>query len=420
MKKLILPFCLIAVNAFSQGENITSWSINTTGHQAQYYDSSNNINDLNDSSEVLEVCYNDDTIYVRTNMLASFIMGDWPGDPFLADGQNKSYLFPRNPTYPATIHQPKATGVFGLQINGVALYDDGDGKSYNTTTGTNNNTGAGVWNQIAWVAHADEMDAGNAHPDPNNVYHNHHNPIQLCSVTDDSEHSPIIGWSFDGWPIYGPFGYSDATDNTSAIARMTPSWQLRSITTRTTLYDGSTASQTGPPVSGVFPLGTYIEDYEYVDGMGDLDYYNGRYCVTPEFPGGTYAYFLNTDAAGNAQYPNMVGPKYYGSVFMVNFGMTGGSADKPEDEICYTPPVGIDENVADNGFLVYPNPGTNVIYLNGNKTYTYLSVIDFTGKEVYRVNENVSEVDISFLPVGIYKLVLVGDTGIQSETFIKE
>lgn len=30
---------------------------------------------------------------------------------------------------------------------------------------------------------------------------------------------------------------------------------------------------------------TFINDYEYVCGLGDLDECNGRECITPEFPG---------------------------------------------------------------------------------------------------------------------------------------
>ena len=32
-----------------------------------------------------------------------------------------------------------------------------------------------------------------------------------------SGHSPIIGWAYDGNPIYGPYGYSDPTDDNSTV-----------------------------------------------------------------------------------------------------------------------------------------------------------------------------------------------------------
>ena len=35
-----------------------------------------------------------------------------------------------------------------------------------------------------------------------------------------------------------------------------------------------------------------IQDYEFAEGTGDLDECNGRFCITPEFLEGTYAYFL--------------------------------------------------------------------------------------------------------------------------------
>jgi hypothetical protein len=60
--------------------------------------------------------------------------------------------------------------------------------------------------------------------------------------------------------------------------------------------------------------GTFIEDYIHDPNIGDLDEYNGRYCVTPEYPNGTYAYFLTIDASGDPEYPYCIGEYYYSSV----------------------------------------------------------------------------------------------------------
>ncbi|MEM7197657.1 MAG: YHYH protein, partial [Pseudomonadota bacterium] len=38
--------------------------------------------------------------------------------------------------------------------------------------------------------------------------------------------------------------------------------------------------------------GTYIQDYEYVSGLGNLDAQNGATVTTVDFPDGTYGYFL--------------------------------------------------------------------------------------------------------------------------------
>ena len=82
----------------------------------------------------------------------------------------------------------------------------------------------------------------------------------------------MIGYAFDGFPIYGPFGYTNANDSTSAIKRMVTSYRTRSITVRQTLPSGQilSSSQYGPNVSAPFQIGSFIQDYEYVSGLGDL------------------------------------------------------------------------------------------------------------------------------------------------------
>jgi hypothetical protein len=62
-------------------------------------------------------------------------------------------------------------------------------------------------------------------------------------------------------------------------------------------------------------LGSFVEDYIYLNGAGDLDQYNGRFCVTPEFPKGTYAYFVTTDLIGKPAFPYTIGSNYfYGTI----------------------------------------------------------------------------------------------------------
>ena len=128
----------------------------------------------------------------------------------------------------------------------------------------------------------------------------------MYTTANSSYHSPLIGFALDGYPIYGPYGYSSANDSTSSIKLLTPSWYVRSITARTQLYYG-------PTINTTYPLGSYIEDYAYTAGYGDLDYYNGRYCVTPEYPSGTFAYFVAVDSSLVPTYPYIIGPYYYGT-----------------------------------------------------------------------------------------------------------
>ncbi|RYZ26254.1 MAG: YHYH protein, partial [Sphingobacteriales bacterium] len=142
--------------------------------------------------------------------------------------------------------------------------------------------------------------------------------------TPATQHAPLIGFAFDGYPVYGPYGYTNAMDPGSAITRMKSGYSLRNITTRTTLASGAAAPQVGPAVSTTYPIGTYSEDYEWLaSNGGDLDQYNGRMCVTPEYPAGTYAYFVTIDANGQPAYPYIIGPEYYGEPDQANLNTNG-------------------------------------------------------------------------------------------------
>ena len=108
------------------------------------------------------------------------------------------------------------------------------------------------------------------------------------SEVSPSFHSPIIGWSYDGYPIYGPHGY--LTKSGGAIAQMKSGYKIDLKENR--------------PSTSYFPEGFFVEDYTHyeVEDESVLDENNGRFCVTPEYPNGTYAYFTtinsNTDSGG--------------------------------------------------------------------------------------------------------------------------
>jgi hypothetical protein len=96
----------------------------------------------------------------------------------------------------------------------------------------------------------------------------------------DKYHSPLIGWAYDGNPIYGPYGYDSPSNK-----------KVRQITSG---YLDPIDNQENRPSKKIFPAGYFVEDYKYND-VGDLDENNGRFCVTPEYPNGTYAYFMTLD-----------------------------------------------------------------------------------------------------------------------------
>lgn len=75
-----------------------------------------------------------------------------------------------------------------------------------------------------------------------------------------------------------------------------------------------TMPQWGPYINATYALGAYQEDFEYIARHGDLDVHNGRWCKTPEYPAGTYCYFVTLDAALQPEYPYTIGLTYYGIV----------------------------------------------------------------------------------------------------------
>ncbi|MCX6895186.1 MAG: YHYH protein, partial [Verrucomicrobia bacterium] len=163
-------------------------------------------------------------------------------------------------------------------------------------------------------------------------------------------HSPILGWAFDGYPIYGPYGYSNATNTSSAIRRIVSGYVARdgnygtttlNVTGRTSypqwaLDIGKPTTSNGPNVSAGFPMGWYVQDFDHLADHGyapgvtnqpggvfyDLDRYNGRFCKTPEFPAGTYAYFTTVETNGVPAFPYIIGLQFYGT-------RTGGDYGAP-------------------------------------------------------------------------------------------
>ena len=95
-------------------------------------------------------------------------------------------------------------------------------------------------------------------------------------------HSPIIGWAFDGNPIYGPYGYEDPTDQSSTIIRIRTSYSLKDNLVYNEITNPTPVRVEGSLLS-VDPAGTFINDYEYEFGLGDLDQYNGRFVKLQNF-----------------------------------------------------------------------------------------------------------------------------------------
>ena len=234
-------------------------------------------------------------------------------------------------------------------------------------------------------------------------YHHHQNPSAfkldknvistICNLYDAdglyainaNSHSPLIGFAYDGFPIYGAYGYANV-DGTGGIARVESSYKLRNITVRTQYSNGSNVTA-GPAVNVRYPIGHYREDYEYNSANGDLDEHNGRFSVTPEYPDGIYAYFATVDANWNSAYPYVVGPTFYGNVTASKVNAVRETTDvyimEVTDNTDTTASININSVIP--SFNVFPNPAQNFIAIQAGglvKSNINIDLIDMEGSIV--------------------------------------
>lgn len=181
----------------------------------------------------------------------------------------------------------KTSNIIGVAINGVPFKSPSSGRTrnYNNKIFTENDI-LNSYNHVSvdgsGIVRKDEAFYYNSDP-------------KLLYTKNSTQHSPIIGYALDGWPIYGPYGFTN-NNGTGGIKLMTSSYSI-SNTVRS---------------NGNMPDGTFIEDYVYIEGSGTLDQFNGRECVTPEYPNGVYAYFItvNPENINEPVYPYILGPYY--------------------------------------------------------------------------------------------------------------
>lgn len=386
---------------------ITSWLQNTT-LTGRHYVSGNStaISDPSLIANVQSVKYSTNNVYISTQGIPSYVVGPYlDGNPNQAGSQNAIFKFPLNPVQNTGAAVKTSLGNIGVFINGVAMFNFSDAISWKSSTGAFaggplGGAGDGVWNRDAIVYEKTGFDCSKGHPAGTN-YHHHQNPsafkLDLVNVSsicnlydadglyaiDSTKHSPLIGFAYDGFPVYGAYAYKN-TDGTGGIVRMKTSYALRNITVRNTLYTGATVTA-GPNVNATYPLGSFQEDYFYTAPTSSdyLDEHNGRFCVTPEYPNGIYCYFATVDANWNSAYPYLIGPTYYGTKVAAKVNSI------TETVSTYTPSTtGVSANEKNKfDISVFPNPANDFIAVQLNDiTKDNLSVVlyDIAGKEIQK------------------------------------
>lgn len=417
---------------------ITAWLQNTTGITGRYYVQGNStpIQDVVQAN-VQSVRYSSNWVYVAATGIPAYITGPFlDGNPSRATNRNAIFKFPLSPV--ANTGTPTATsmGNIGVFVNGVALFDSRDGVSWRSSTnslagGPLGGQGDNVWNRDAIVAERAGFDCSKGHPAMGN-YHHHQNPsafkldLQVLSTIcnlynadglyaiDSTQHSPLIGFAYDGFPIYGAYGYRN-TNGTGGIVRMKSSYFKRNITTRTTSPAGASVTA-GPPVNASYPLGYFKEDYVYVPTSAAtpdyLDVHNGRFCITPEYPNGTYAYFATVDSNWNSAYPYVVGPTFYGT------RVASTVTSITETTTTYIPVSTSVAGIEMPEVSIYPNPAAEffaVQFKGLNREEIQMELLDTQGKVVQRAELHPGMTlvyfDTSILYSDLYLLRMSGKFG---------
>ena len=323
------------------------------------------------------VYYSSNWVYIRSTGLGSQIMGPWYMNPQhtrafpnLPTDQHILFCLPRHPVLMKG-YSRQNLGDIGMTVDGVPIFDANDAFSYSHADGKDADPRAGIgpgdriWERDAYVNEGVTFDASLGHQQNWGRYHYHADAVALRYELGDHvdfdaatktyhestgapvKHSPILGWMRDGCPLYGPYGYANPTNPASGLRRMVsgyvlrdgrngtdnlsqtgrrtlPAWDAR-IRGRSTQLD---ESETGPDVTARYPLGHFLQDYAFLGDLGkkpgqdyDLDELNGRWCVTPEFPHGVYAYFTAIAENGSPVYPYTMGRSYHNQPY-------GGQARK--------------------------------------------------------------------------------------------
>jgi len=387
---------------------ISSWLINTTGITGRHYIKGNST-PISDTypANVQTVKYTSTHVYVSCSGIPAYIIGPYQdGNPNQAGNNNNIYKIPLSGIKNTGTPTATTGGTIGVFINGVSLFDYRDGVSYSLSSaaekgGPIGGMGDNVWNRDAVVAERAGFDCAKGHPAGTN-YHHHQNPSafnldlkvlsKVCDLyladglykLDSTRHSPLLGYAADGFPIYGAYGYKNV-NGSGGITRIKSSYKLRNITVRTHYADGSNVTD-GPVVSTTYPLGRYREDYEYAATSAAtpdyLDEHNGRFCVTPEYPNGTYCYFTTVDAAWNSAYPYVIGPTFYGTRTVTRVNSI------TETTSTYTAlTTGVENNLEKIGFSLFPNPSADLIVLQAGemlKNTVQVELSNLSGQVVER------------------------------------
>jgi len=279
MKKIAFVFAgALILSGCGASENVSE-EIGGKAEEKQVVEAGSNVTsdylgsyEINDDEHgtSVKVVVDGETRMITSNALPNHAVGTFPneGNPNTISAQERTWTLTTSPTFTGAARFSREAGV---AINGVK-FEPQTAERLTCTSGE-------VYSIEALQGFLDfGVDENNAHVQPTGEYHYHgiSQNLVATAATDDPVH---IGFANDGFLIY----YSPSN-------QYTPSFALKTEERTGTgcAYENPT-TVIEQEMEGTAPDGSFVSDWEFVEGAGDLDACNGIEI------NGEYAYVLTDD-----------------------------------------------------------------------------------------------------------------------------
>ena len=196
--------------------------------------------------------------------------------------------------------------------------------------------------------------------------------IIATPLGEGAEHSPLMGYAYDGNPIYGGTVYANGKDKTEGFKKMYSGW-VKAPSRKEVIASGGNVVGTLPPSEELYPMGSFVEDYFYDPSLvtrktrimsesfetiqtASFDYIlastpipsdwvlnrnNAIKCNTPEYPAELYPdgvwCYICTEVAGEPQFPYIIGETFEDRPISQNINQATVPDDESRGFIIYNP-----------------------------------------------------------------------------------
>ena len=289
--KLKSPYNIDSTGSTTRLETYT----NTTGNTSIGYNTTSFLN-----TDGVNVRFDSSNVYVSSKNLPNYELSkiDTNEGTLPWKDLNFTYAIPRvNLNSITESNTALNTNRIGVLVNGLSLHNPNSGTTFEDQGNWTYNTG--------FLQKTNRSNNLVAHTNNEGVVTTTVPTSDMSNATvwgNSTSHSGIVGWAFDGLPIYGPYGYTEYYANgivkTDTITNIKSSFELK---------PGSRSSHPNGNHTGLF-----LEDYQYSASADSqpatAGKYNTRYGVTPDSPSTPIRFYVTTiDDDGEPMFPYAVG-----------------------------------------------------------------------------------------------------------------